>query len=67
MKSETLRLHRKIKQRESEIEMLQYIINSLCSRELNADGRKFIQKIITEKRHDIRNISNEIRVGKDRH
>ena len=33
---------------ESKIELIDYIVNSLCMRELNRDGREFLSKLRAE-------------------
>ena len=49
----------KVKKLEDEILLMEYIKNGLCMRELNSSGRTFINKLQTERRHEIINIENE--------
>ena len=42
-----------------EILLMEYIKNGLCMRELNSSGRTFINRLQTERRHEITIIENE--------
>lgn len=50
---------------EAEIELLIHLKRALCVRELTNEGRAYVNKLINQKRHDVRTIESKISSGEN--
>jgi hypothetical protein len=45
---------------EAKIKVLRHLLQALCNRELNGNGRQYVNKLIRQYEHDVRTIEADI-------